>query len=118
MNSPESAVPVAEQYLVEGPVDLRNFNAQRRAGEAAIAALPEGDATRAAAIAINFAQLRVANSLTVALMIAWFRLAQRRGCEVRFTHLPPSLQQVVAFSGLGDVLPIDSDGAGTDRQPS
>ena len=111
MSSSESAVPLSAEYMVEGPVHLRNFNAARHAGEAAIEALPVGDASSGAAIAINFAQLEFANSLTVALMIAWYRLAEQRGCTVRFTNLPASLQQVVAFSGLVGVLPIDSPAA-------
>lgn len=111
MSLAEVVSPGLAEYRVEGPVHLGNFNAARQAGESAINALVAGgqavDAGSAGTIAINFAQLETANSLTVALMIAWYRLSLKRGCEVRFTNLPASLQQIVDFSGLVDVLPIE-----------
>ncbi len=111
MNLSEAAALEPAEYLVEGPVHLANFNAARQAGESAINALVPGDQAVSGGptgtIAMNFAQLEVANSLTVALMIAWYRLSQKHGCEVRFVNLPASLQQIVAFSGLVDVLPIE-----------
>ncbi|MFK7912940.1 MAG: lipid asymmetry maintenance protein MlaB [Pseudomonadales bacterium] len=105
--SSSDAAAVADarpEYLVEGPVHLGNFNVERQAGERAISAHSAADGI----IAINFAQLEVANSLTVALMIAWYRLAKKRDCDIRFTNLPTALQQVVEFSGLVDVLPIEA----------
>lgn len=104
MNTSANSQPSSPVYQLEGSVDLGSFIAQRRLGEAAIVAAAADDA----AIAINFAQLTTASSLTVALMIAWYRCAQAHGCAIRFVQLPAALQQIVDFSGLGEVLPIEA----------
>ncbi len=92
-------------YQVQGEVNLRTFSEQRRAGEAAIAAAAERSEST---IDFDFSEVQAANSLSVALMTAWFRFAQTQGCEMRILPLPQGLQLIVEFSGLSSVLPLSS----------
>ncbi len=90
-------------HRVEGEVNLSTFAQQRQAGELAIVAAAE---QAEKALDIDFAGVTAANSLGVALMTAWFRFAQTRGCELRILELPKGLQLIVEFSGLSEVLPL------------
>ncbi len=61
-------------------------------------------AESAADIAVDFGGLRLANSLTVAIMLAWYRAAQRANKSIVFVNLSKELRNIVTFSGLAEVL--------------
>ncbi|MGI9324936.1 MAG: STAS domain-containing protein [Pseudomonadales bacterium] len=103
--STETEQVTDEPYQVQGEVNLQTFSEQRRAGEQAIAAAA---GRPGATIDFDFGGVQAANSLSVALMTAWFRFAQTQGCEMRILPLPQGLQLIVEFSGLSSVLPLDS----------
>ena len=48
--------------------------------------------------------LQRANSVTVAVMLAWYRAAHLAGHSILFVNLSSELRNIIAFSGLTDVL--------------
>lgn len=93
-------------YRLEGPVTFANVDAVRAAGEAAIAAAGDHPV-------VDLSGLESANSVAVALLMAWFREATHLGKTVAFRDASAGLRNIVDLSGLGGVLPLQ-DAEGTD----
>ncbi len=91
----------AASYRLEGRVTFDNLIALREAGEDAIAG--SGDQT-----VVDVSGLESANSLAVALLMAWFRAAERLGKALSFTGLPDELISIIELSGMDAVLPIEN----------
>ena len=89
--------------LVSGTVDFGNFAEVRSLGEEML-----GDGQHAA---VNVGGLDVANSVAVALLLAWFRQANREGRSIVFVDVPRDLRNIIDFSGLSSVLPMGSGGS-------
>ncbi len=57
---------------------------------------------------VDLGGLTQANSLTVAVMMVWYRHAYLQEKTLRFTSLSEDLRNMIEFSGLGSVLLPDS----------
>ena len=84
---------------LSGVIDFDNLTDIRRVGEARISEVNE-------TLRIDLSGLEQANSATVALLIAWFRAAEAQEKSVVFVEVPPELRNIIAFSGLEQVLPL------------
>ncbi|MDP6376767.1 MAG: hypothetical protein QF921_12310 [Pseudomonadales bacterium] len=85
---------------VGGAVNFDNFGAIRASGEQFIR-----DNGR---LSVNFGRIEGANSVTVGLMLAWFREADLQGNSIVFVDVPRDLRNIIDFSGLSAVLPFES----------
>ena len=84
---------------LSGVVDFANLAEIRRIGEARINEARE-------ALSIDLSRLEKANSAAVALLIAWFRAAEAHQMSIAFVEVPHELRNIIAFSGLDEVLPL------------
>lgn len=57
-----------------------------------------------ATVTADFGGLLDANSVTVALMVAWHRHAVHQQKSIRFSNLSAGLSHIIEFSGLNSVL--------------
>ena len=53
---------------------------------------------------VNLAGLERANSVTVALLLAWYRFAMLQKKSIFFVNLSEELHNIIEFSGLSKVL--------------
>ena len=86
---------------LSGGVTFGNFEDFRLAGEAHIRESRHG------AVEFDCSGLEEANSIAVALLIAWRRAAGGCGKTVAFRGASVGLRDIAAFSGLSDVLPLE-----------
>lgn len=89
-----------EPFALAGEVDAGNFVQWQHRGEDYIAACEDVPC-------IDLSDLARSNSLTVALLLAWLRYAAGQQKSVRFAHSPASLRNIIQFSGLTELLPLD-----------
>lgn len=97
----------AASFRPEGRVTLETLMDLRTRGEAAIAEAGES-------VVFDLSGIDNGNSAGVALLIAWFREAERLEKRIEFRGVPKDLRDIIGLSGLTDVLPIAegrSDGA-------
>lgn len=90
----------AVRFPVTGIVTFDNLMAVRRAGEAAIGQADDG-------VIFDLTGLEQGNSAALALLMAWFRAADRHSRTVSFVGLPTELESIIELSGLTDVLPVE-----------
>jgi ABC-type transporter Mla MlaB component len=62
-------------------------------------------------VAISLGGVTNGNSVLVSLMLVWMRRARAVGAQVRFVDVPPLVSNLIEFSGLDDVLPMEPRGA-------
>ena len=62
-------------------------------------------------VKVDLANLERANSVTIALLTAWYRHAHLHKKSIVFAYLSEDLRNIIAFSGLTDILPIDQANA-------
>lgn len=55
---------------------------------------------------IDLAQVEMADSSAVSLLLAWLRNAQRNGATVEFTGMPANLRSLAEMYGVAETLPI------------
>ena len=84
---------------LSGVIDFDNLVEIRRDGESRI-----NEATET--VRFDLSGLEKANSATVALLIAWFRAAEAQRKSIVFVEVAPELRNIIAFSGLEEVLPL------------
>ena len=84
---------------LSGVINFDNLTEIRSVGEARISEVNE-------TLRIDLSDLEEANSATVALLIAWFRAARAQDKSIVFVEVPPELRNIIAFSGLDQVLPL------------
>lgn len=89
----------AADYRLDGAVSFETMAEIRAQGEAAIAEAGE----RAV---VDLSGLKHGNSVTVALLMAWLRAAERDGKEVVFIAAPVELVNIIELSGMTSVLPL------------
>ena len=87
---------------LSGRVTFDNLAEIRQAGETLIAEVQRS------AVEFDCSGLEEANSVAVALLIAWRRAAGRCGKSVVFKGAPLDLRNIAAFSGLSDILPFEA----------
>lgn len=87
-------------------VGVDNFAAVRAAGEQFLAERRDEKAV------VDLSGLESSNSITVALLMTWFRFAHARGQEVVYAGVPQDLLSIIEISGLMEVLPLSRDAAG------
>ena len=56
------------------------------------------------AIVVDLARVESANTITVAVLAAWHRHARLSGKSIVFVNLSNELRNIIAFSGLTDIL--------------
>jgi anti-anti-sigma factor len=91
---------LTEQFELQGVVDFDNLAEIREIGDARIK-------VRSDDLLISLKGLMEANSVTVALLIAWLRSANNQGISIVYMDVPQELRNIIDFSGLTQVLPID-----------
>jgi len=55
-------------------------------------------------IAVDLSRLEKANSVTVAVLVAWYRHARLQKKKITFINVPKDLGKIIEFSGLNEVL--------------
>tara|TARA_Y100001933_G_scaffold21205_1_gene18139 strand:- start:2870 stop:3187 length:318 start_codon:yes stop_codon:yes gene_type:complete len=90
----------ALRFPVTGAVTFDNLMEIRRAGEATIAEAEDG-------VVFDLSGLENGNSAAVALLMAWFRAADRHDRAVAFAGAPAELVSIIELSGLTEVLPLE-----------
>jgi anti-anti-sigma factor len=90
-----------DDFELKGVIDFTNMVAIRQQGEIRMAA-------HDALIRVNLKALEEANSVTVALLIAWMRCANSQGVAIVYVDVPQELRDIIEFSGLTTVLPLDN----------
>ena len=93
-----TAWALSAEGRLSGRVGFDNLVEVRAAGEARI---QEGETRR---IAFDCSGLSEANSVAVALLIAWQRAAERCGKTVVFRGASQDLRNIAEFSGLNEML--------------
>lgn len=92
------SVSLDEHFALHGEEVLSSqADALREQGIALILKAEQG-------VAVNLQGLQRANSLTVALLVAWYRTANLNNKAIEFVNLSGELRNIVTFSGLSDVL--------------
>ncbi len=63
-------------------------------------------ADEAETIAINMSQIERSDSSGLALLIEWYREAEKQNKKIRFFDLPKQMYAIAHISGLNDILPL------------
>lgn len=88
------------QLRVVGRVDFENANELTAQGERLIES--EGHD-----VCVDLAGLTASGSVAIAVLLAWFRHATLLDKEIRFANMPAELLNVIDFSGLEDIVPLE-----------
>ena len=86
--------------LLKGAVELDEAERIKDAGCALIEGAP-------GPFRVDLAGLRSANSVTVAILAAWYRAATLQEKAIVFVNLSAEMRNIVHFSGLDEVLPAE-----------
>ena len=97
-----NACALDENGRLSGGVNFENLAEIRSAGEALIRESKQGT------VEFDCSGLEEASGVAVALLIAWRRAAGSCGKNVVFRGTSLDLRNIAAFSGLGDVLPLEA----------
>ncbi|MEQ9451467.1 MAG: STAS domain-containing protein [Pseudomonadales bacterium] len=93
-------VELTDDFQLRG--DEVHFDAApalKKRGDALITAAATGQP-----VSVDLAGLDNANSLTVALLLQWYRTAHALGLSIVFLHLSQDLRNIITFSGLSEIL--------------
>jgi phospholipid transport system transporter-binding protein len=55
---------------------------------------------------VDLAQVEVADSAAVSLLLGWLRNAQRHGATLTFVNVPDNLRSLADLYGVADALPL------------
>jgi phospholipid transport system transporter-binding protein len=66
-----------------------------------------------AEITIDLGEVSRSDSAGLALLVEWWKRAQRRGISLHFSHLPDQLLEIARISNLLSILPFDRDKSAT-----
>jgi phospholipid transport system transporter-binding protein len=100
----ESSAAVSELRLPPR-VRYADVAAIRASGESFLSAAP-------GAARISLGDLKDFTSVVVALLLAWVRFAQARGCELVLTDVPADLRNIIDLYGVAGLLPLEAGGQG------
>lgn len=56
-------------------------------------------------VVINLAEVGHVDTSTISLMFEWLRHAQKKSCNLTFTHIPKNLQSLMALYGVTELIP-------------
>ncbi len=59
-------------------------------------------------VEVDLGGVRRSDSAGVALLVEWLRQARQRGVELRYSHLPEQMRNIIRVAGLDRILPVDS----------
>jgi ABC-type transporter Mla MlaB component len=96
---------LTDDFVLEGSVDFDNLVEVRDAGDVRIAQTTQNQ--NGQGLTLSLRGLTEANSVTVALLIAWMRSANNRRISIVYVDVPQELRNIIDFSGLTQVLPLD-----------
>lgn len=97
--SSEPSGEASGSFRLDQPVTFDSLVRLRSAGESAISAAAD-------AVLVDLAGLEHSNSAAVALLMAWWREAERQGKRITFRDPPAALRDIVELSGMTEVLPF------------
>lgn len=83
-----------------GEIDYQNADTLREAGEQLL------DAQHLTNCDVDLAGVVEPGTIVVALLLAWYRVLRRRSAQMRVLNVPASLQRVLQFTGVMNVLAI------------
>ncbi len=99
-NEAPMPVEVSPNFQVRGvEIGFEHKTRVQAQGEALIA-------SSAGEIVVDLGELERANSVTVSVLLGWYRAAQRENKSIVFVNLSKELRNIVTFSGLADVLGV------------
>jgi len=55
---------------------------------------------------VDLAQVEVADSAAVSMLLSWLRNAQRHGAQLTFINVPDNLRSLADLYGVADALPL------------
>ena len=55
---------------------------------------------------VDLAQIEVADSAAVSMLLSWVRNAQRHGASLSFVNIPDNLRSLAGLYGVADALPL------------
>ncbi len=90
------------ELRVVGHVDFDNANEISEQGERLIE-------SEASGVRVDLTGLTAGGSVAIAVLIAWFRHASLLDRPIRFSNVPAALVNVIKFSGLNDVIPVEAE---------
>ncbi|MGF1547106.1 MAG: lipid asymmetry maintenance protein MlaB [Thiotrichales bacterium] len=101
MNDVQSSVPAlvpagAGEFLLSGALGLEQIQT--------LLAFPYAEGI--VAYTIDLSRVSSADSSALALMLYWQRETRKRGCLVRYIHLPERLQSLIGLYDLHGILEI------------
>ena len=92
---------------IEGAVTHLTARATRTETEEALSSLlGEADGVR-----IDLSRVTSSNSLMLSLMLSWLRQARAAGHRLVFERVPVELDDLIGFTGLDRILPLDGTAA-------
>lgn len=94
-----SAAGAAEVLAPEGPL---SFDSLPRVLEQAQAFAKRDDLPPR--VAIDFSRVSEVDSAAIALLLEWRRVAERRGIELSFSHLPANLLALASLYGIEQLV--------------
>ena len=56
---------------------------------------------------VDLAQIEVADSAAVSMLLSWVRNAQRHGASLSFVNIPDNLRSLADLYGVADALPLN-----------
>ncbi len=99
MPADTASVVVTSDFAVCGQaLTAADADALRRSGLALIEDASSDD------IMVDLSQLKQANSVLVAVLLAWYRRSYQLEKSLRLTHPSPELQAIISFSGLDELF--------------
>ena len=98
------------QFRLTGPAGFRHAARLLEAGNRLFDAAPT--------ISVDLSGVTDVDSATLALLLEWQRLGNRRGRPVAFTGMPSRLAALAKLSGVAQLLASASDGQGAASAPA
>lgn len=79
-------------------------------GDVTVACAPEllaesGHLPADARLLIDFSEVGHVDTATLSVMFEWLRHAQKKKCNLKFTHVPKNLQSLMALYGVAELIP-------------
>ncbi len=94
----------AGQFRLEGVLDFASVAALARETDR----LFQGTGV----VELDLAQVQESNSAGLVLLLTWWEAAKRRNRNLRFHHLPESLERLALLTDLDTLLPQAGEGDG------
>lgn len=93
--------PTQTGYVVEGDLTFDNVVSLQKAGEERIRAFSK---TQSECV-VDLEKMKEQNAVSLALMLAWMRVAKRYHVSIVFAHVSSSLRHMIEAFGLTTLVP-------------